>query len=497
MSNDGMTRVLRAAAVAALGLCTMPGCSLFHRDAEPQPVSPDQFASHRVEGRSDRDAIDRPGQVIVEGVRPPEEDPARQQQQQAASASRVRSVNDITPAVREAARAPGETSGPGSASARGRGPSAATTRRTDVAIRPTTAPVATTAPGTGQYVMLGKVLAQVNGRPIYAHKVLAVLDNALRAEAQRYDERGFRRIAQDLIVKEIQTEVNEELIFAVAEKALDAKEKQVAEQLTAQWKNEQVTNAGGSLELARRRWTDEGWDFDERLDYQYRVSMKLVFLQRRIYPLLHVTASDIRHYYEANKDTEFTKPARVKFRVIKIDPQKMHLEGGADAARQLAERIRVKAFKGDFAQLARETNDEGLKLTAGQVGPEGGWMLKGTYIDDKVDDAVWKLQPGQVTDVIEDKGAFYVAKLEDKQEAVSQDFEDLAVQQEIDGRLRTLQLRELEQRRQAELRKEAVIQENPQMMEVAVDMAMQRYPAWAAAGKRATAADASSLLNNK
>jgi parvulin-like peptidyl-prolyl isomerase len=345
--------------------------------------------------------------------------------------------------------------------------------------------------------MLGKVLAQVNGRPIYAHKVLAVLDNALRAEAQRYDERNFRRVAQDLIVKEIQTQVNEELIFAVAEKALDQREKQMADLLTAQWKTEQTTAAGGSLELAKRRWADEGWDFDDRLDYQYRLSMKLVFLQRRIYPLLHVTASDIRRYYEANRDTEFTRLARAKFRVIKIDPRKMQVEGGADGARQLAERIRVKAFKGDFAELAREVNDEGLKLTAGAVGGEGGWLPKGSYVSDKVENAVWALKPGDVTDVVEDKGAYYVAKLEDKQDAVTQEFEDLAVQQEIDGKLRAQQLRQLEQRRQAELRKDAVIQENPQMMEVALDMAMQRYPAWAAAGKTNNRADASGLLNGK
>jgi parvulin-like peptidyl-prolyl isomerase len=265
----------------------------------------------------------------------------------------------------------------------------------------------------------------------------------------------------------------------------------MADMLTAQWKQEQITVAGGSVELAKRKWADEGWDFDDRLDYQFRLSMKLVFLQRRVYPLLHVTASDIRRYYEINRDTEFTKAARAKFRVIKIDPRKMKIEGGAEGARQLAERIRVKAFKGDFAELARETNDEGLKLTAGLVGGEEAWLPKGSYVSEKVEDAVWQLKPGDVTAVVEDKGAFYVAKLEDKQDAVTQEFEDVAVQQEIDGKLRTAQLRQLEQRRQADLRKDAVIQENPQMMEVAVDMAMQRYPAWAAAGKSNNRADAS------
>jgi peptidyl-prolyl cis-trans isomerase D len=166
----------------------------------------------------------------------------------------------------------------------------------------------------------------------------------------------------------------------------------------------------------------------------------------------------------------------------------MRLEGGAVAAQQLAEQLRVKAFKGDFAQLARETNDDALKLTAGLVGGDTGWLPKGSYVVEKVEDAVWKLKPGEVTQVIEDKGAYYIAKLEDKQDAVMQEFEDLAVQQEIDSKLKAAQLRALEDRRLAELSKERAVQENPQMMEIVLDMAMQRYPAWVAAGKRAAAA---------
>jgi parvulin-like peptidyl-prolyl isomerase len=467
MTNERLIRSLRVAALAGAGWIAAGGCSWFRHEPETEALSADQFAARRVTGRADREAIDRPGQVIVEGVKPPAEEVAPGQQ----PPQRVQSVNDISPAVRQSLRTPPPS---------GAGPTVATTQQSAPG-RPTTTDT------SGQYIVLGKVLAQVNGRPIYAHKVLAVLDNALKAEAQRYDERNFRRVAQDLIVKEIQTEINEELVFATAEKALDQREKQMADLLTAQWKQEQITAAGGSLELAKRRWADDGWDFDDRLDYQYRVAMKLVYLQRRIYPMLNVTASDIRRYYEANKDTEFTRPARVKFRVIKIDPKKMNLDGGADAGRRLAENLRVKAFKGDFAQLARETNDEGLKLTAGLVGDESGWMPKGSYVVDKVEDAVWKLKPGEVTDVIEDKGAFYIARLEDKQEARTQEFEDLAVQQDIDNRLRAQQLRALEERRQGELRKEAVFQYNPQMLEAALDMAMQRYPAWAAAGKGAAA----------
>ena len=433
-----------------------------------QPLTADAFVSRRVEGRVDPQPIDNPGQVIVGGVTPPPSEP---------DATAKRPISEISPTVRKAVRAPGENGAP--------------TRRQPLASRtqPATAPSSAqaaepaAADPSGQYVIFGTVLAQVNTRPIYAHKLLAVLDSALHAEAQRYDQRQFRAVAADLIAKEIRSQVREEVVYAVAEKSLDAREKAFAEGLTAQWQAQEITKAGGSLELAKRRWADEGWDFTDRLDYQYRVSMNQVFYQRRVIPLVHVTAKDIREYYEKNKDTEFTRPARAKFRVIRIDPRGMKIS--ADEAKALAERTRAKAQNGgNFEALAREVNDATLKASGGVIpGSEDGWLPKGTYVAEKLEDAVWSVRPGQVTGVIEERGAFYIAKLESLKEASATEFENLAVQESIEETLRAQQFKQLQDRFQEKLIKEAVIQEHPQMMQVALDMAMQRYQTWASTAR--------------
>lgn len=431
-------------------------CGGCNREAA-QPLTADAFIAKRVEGRADPEPIDTPGQVIVGGVKPPLETGEAPENEQ--------SVRAISPTVQNAVRQPAHQVN--------------TTPPTKTAARTSTSPATSQAAvdPSGQYVILGTVLANVNTRPIYAHKLLSVLDSALRAEAQRSDEQQFRAAAADLIEKELRSQVREEVVYAVAEKSLDAREREFAEMLTAQWKSQEVTKAGGSLEIAKRRWADEGWDAQDRLDYQYRLSMNQIFYQRRVFPLVHVTARELRDYYEKNKDKEFTKPERVKFRVIRIDPKSMKVS--LDEARVLAERTHESALKGDFESVARETNDPALKSTGGIVpGSDKGYLPRGTYVSDKLEDAVWSLQPGGITNVIEDRNAFYFAKLEDHQAGAAVEFEDLGVQEKIRETLLAEQYRKLQDQFQEKLIKESVIQEHPQMRQIALDMAMQRYRAW-------------------
>ena len=477
-----MRRVVGAVLAGVTSVAAMPGC--VNQD-NARPLTADAFVSRRVQGRANPQPIDQPGLVITDGIKPSQYE-----------GSDAPEVTAISPAVREVVGRPavtsaGRGSAPGDAGAAARaatGPAPTVGGAEEAPADPDPAAPAPAARATGavdpggQYVVFGAVLARVNDQPIYAHKVLTILDSALRAEARQNDARAFRRIAAEMIHKQIGTQVRDEVVFAAAQKSLSERERTLADAITAQWRNAEITRAGGSLELAKRRWADEGWDFEERTEYQYRLAMRMVYHEKRIKPLVQVTASDIRRYYDANRDTLFTRPARVKFRVIRIDPRNESLGVATRAeAERLAREVRAKAVKGDFDALAREYNDPLLKESGGVVGVEDGWMPRGTYVAEQVEAAVWDLKPGQVTDVIEERGAFYVARLDEREDAESRRFEEPAVQDEIREALETQQLTELDQRERNRLIREAVIQEQPRALETAVDMAMQRYAAWASA----------------
>ena len=140
-----------------------------------------------------------------------------------------------------------------------------------------------------------------------------------------------------------------------------------------------------------------------------------------------------------------------------------------------AERIENGA---DFAQVAGEVNDDAL-LLANKGDPEPGqWMSRGAFVSKPVDDAIWNLQPGQMTKIIDTGDSVFLAKLEQRKGGTVQAFEDQEVQEKIYETLRRAQFNTLRQQVRDELEKKAAIRLNPDMMEVALEMVMQKYPAW-------------------
>jgi parvulin-like peptidyl-prolyl isomerase len=406
------------------------------------------------DGRTSVQPTDTPGPVTVNDSQPPP-----------AGGLEARSQPDsISQTVRESVR-------PGNEEAlrrlAGGAPAPAPTRpspttRRDVGDAPQT---------TGGYQLIGTVLAEVHDQPIFADKVLGGINSALAAQAARLDEPAFRRAAAELIAKEVQRRINDELEFAMARDRLDARDRELARMAAIRWRDEQITKAGGSVEIARQRAAAAGYDFDELQEEQFRWLLRQLYYQKREYPKIQVSAADTRRYYQENEKREFTSPDRARFRVIMVDKRKA---GGRQEALGEINRLldRVRSGGKDFAELAAEDNDQESFKTPVE------WFQRGSFVVKEVEDAVWKLDPGQVTDVIETPDAFYIAKLEAKQPGGTKSFNDPDVQGQIVATLRKQQFAALQQKVQEQLRADAIVRYHPKMMDIAVEMAMQKYRYW-------------------
>jgi parvulin-like peptidyl-prolyl isomerase len=163
--------------------------------------------------------------------------------------------------------------------------------------------------------------------------------------------------------------------------------------------------------------------------------------------------------------------------VIRIDSD---AAGGHDQAVEKINKLRQRIEAGaDFAQVAGQTNDDAL-LLANKGDPQPGqWMSRGAFVSKPVDDAIWSLQPGQMTNIIDTGESVYLAKLEQRKGGTVQPFEDQEVQDKIYESLRRAQFNTLRQQVRDDLEKKAAIRLNPDMMQVALEMVMQKYPVWA------------------
>jgi hypothetical protein len=354
-------------------------------------------------------------------------------------------------------------------------PEIAATQTASPATGPTVFPAGGNTTGVDQ--VIGSVLGDVDSDPIYADKVVAVLDQTLAADAKQYDEAHFRDIAADLIRKQIGEFIHADVEFAAAKRNLESKDEEIARQETVRWRTEQVTRAGGSVELAKRRAIDQGTTLDEMAREHYRLIMTQLYYQRRVIPQIQISASDIRAYYEANRERQFTDKATIKFRVIRIDIDKT---GGEAPAKEKTEHLRDRLKGGaPFDIVAGEVNDDPV-LLANKGDPQPGqWMGRGAYVNKDVDEAVWKLQPGEMTDVIRSGKSFYLARLEQRQGGKVTAFADQEVQDKIYETLRREQFNALREQIREDLEKKAAIHLNPDSEQVALEMVMQKYAKWA------------------
>ena len=337
---------------------------------------------------------------------------------------------------------------------------------------PATAPsTQPTGVSTSEYQIVGTVLATVNGQPIFADKVLARIDRPLTAMArQATTPEQFRVMAANEAQRELQVLIDDEVEFAAAEKFLKKEDQELAAHLTTAWVNGQIVQANGSEALARQRVAQQGLDFDEVKKERFREYMVMIYQERRLKPLIHVTAQEMRRFYQENI-RHYTLATAAKFRVIRINK-------GADAkaAYDKASDIYRRAVAGaDFAELAGTSNDDPfLKTSRGALG-ENGWMEKGSYAQEKVENEVWSLPPGQITPPVDVGDAYYIAKLEELRVGQTKAFDDPKVQEQIFRILWDQQFKELRQKNIAQLLKDSVFTENSHIEETMMAMIMQKY----------------------
>jgi parvulin-like peptidyl-prolyl isomerase len=350
---------------------------------------------------------------------------------------------------------------------------------TQPATRPTTAPVAQTSPTkAGGYEVIGTVIMTVNGTPIYADQVLAAVDTVLAVDARKYPPDRFRAEARNEISKKVEELRGHHLEIAAANKYLAAEDKTQADMAAQVYRRQLITEAGGSIELARQRALENGHTLDEAVQERYNLALVGLYYQKRIVPKIHITADDMRRYYRQHvNDPEFTQHAQAHFRLIKIDVEK---SGGMPAAVDKANRV-LKELKGgaDFADLASRYNDDPVLM---KNGGDEGWVNKGDFAREKVEQAVWALQPGEYTDHPIDEGsAVYLAKLEARKPGLVKAFDSEDVQRRIHEALFGEQFSGLRDQVIEELKRNAVYVPTEGGMNTAVDMAMQRYALWTSA----------------
>jgi peptidyl-prolyl cis-trans isomerase SurA len=238
--------------------------------------------------------------------------------------------------------------------------------------------------------LANRIVATIDGEPVTAHELRQYVKE--RGDALPDTDALDALITQKLLEKEIKAA------------GIAARDEDVD-----RYMQEVQSRSGLDEEAFVKALEERGMTRDS---YRAKVKSEIERAQlvnREIRQRVNVSSAEVRRYYDAHLDNYATSE-RVKVRGIFIPVEHAAEADAIAAARSRAEDVRDRARKGtSFEALAKE-------YSAGPGADKGGEL--GTFargeMESTLDDVVFALQPGQVSDPIATPGGFHVLFVEER-----------------------------------------------------------------------------------
>lgn len=150
-------------------------------------------------------------------------------------------------------------------------------------------------------------------------------------------------------------------------------------------------------------------EFRKRIKEQ---SLKEQVLGREVYYRIQVSTAEITTFYEANRE-KFDRPEQVRLQEILIASNGKGPSSDVEGLRKRAEEVLEKARGGEvFGDLVAQYSQGPTARQGGDLGFfRRGMLLK------EVEDIVFSLRRGQITDILEGQGGFRIFKVIEKNTA--------------------------------------------------------------------------------
>ncbi|HXU47453.1 MAG TPA: peptidylprolyl isomerase [Candidatus Binatia bacterium] len=197
----------------------------------------------------------------------------------------------------------------------------------------------------------------------------------------------------------------------------------------------------------------ESWD-----DFKQQITNNALtqeVIRQEVGQQVNIGPEDVEAYYNAHK-SEFNRPEEVVLSQILLSTDG---KSGADidAVKKRAEDLRQRVLNGeDFATLAkRYSEDTGTAASGGQLGV----YQKDGSLSKPIEDAVFALQKGQVTEPIQVKSGFIILHVDQHYAAGQQPLE--VVRDEIQNKLYEQQMDPAMRKYLAQLREESYVWVKP------------------------------------
>jgi peptidyl-prolyl cis-trans isomerase SurA len=212
-------------------------------------------------------------------------------------------------------------------------------------------------------------------------------------------------------------------------------------------------NGIGSMEELEKKVEEQGIGWE---DYKNQIRNGLLtqeVIRREVGAHINIPSEDVKKYYDAHQQ-EFVRPEQVVLAEIFLSTDGKSPEEMSSIEKK-ADDLRNRVVKGeDFNEMAK-------RFSEGSTAKDGGYL--GTFesgqLSKQLEDVVFKMDKGQMTDVIQTKTGFEVLKVEAHYEAGLQPLDK--VENEIMNRLYMQKMQPTMRGYLAQLREQSYVMTKP------------------------------------
>jgi parvulin-like peptidyl-prolyl isomerase len=249
-----------------------------------------------------------------------------------------------------------------------------------------------------------------------------------RSAAQTADLEQFKKRTRGAFEEILIDKISDMLLYQYAKRqAGDNVDEALKKAADNEYRKFVLTFAGDQAK-ADEALKQKGMDRKSYVERQKRDILIQWYVTSKISDNRPVTYHELMDCYNRMKDKFFAKVARIRFRLIDIQPARLKVTDPNEDRRRLAKKLADELFRriqsgADFAELAQQYSHGDWRKLGGLWQPVNPASLAAPY--DVLAAQAEKMEAGQVSKPIEAPGHVFIMKLEEKQAAGYVPFEQV------------------------------------------------------------------------
>lgn len=270
----------------------------------------------------------------------------------------------------------------------------------------------------------GEVAATVNGAPIFMDDVLQPFAVGLAREAQHRSPEEMRQIRRELAAKHIKHHIEREvLVQSLRVKLKDDQFKGLNEHLDKEWAVEELdmmkkakVNTRAELDLSLRK---SGTSLNQMKATFKNQKMAQQYLATKAVSRDKPSRAELLVWYNDHL-SDYETPAKVRWRQILIKSSEF---GGERQAARFAGDLVL-----DLREGLREFDEAARKHSSGPTASTGGeweWTNQGSVSWKEVDEVLFTLEPGEISDPIKTSAGWQIVEVIERVEAGRVPFDEV------------------------------------------------------------------------